>query len=131
MVVSDLSTFYRDSILPVKKMDHKYRTTLPDTIQSLAPESDEDTPARSAPKRKKTRKRKLGKNGLYPEENMFIAKWWRNRTLPEPSRLTGPLEEMKRQVADLRLREMQLQILLILETISLESLASNISRALP
>jgi hypothetical protein len=38
---------------------------------------------------------------------------------------------MKHQVANLRLREMQLQILLILETISLESSAINVTTASP
>ncbi|GIC92038.1 uncharacterized protein Aud_008494 [Aspergillus udagawae] len=113
-----LADFYRESILAAKKMDLKYRETLPSTIRDvLLSTSDDD-----ARKKRKSRKRKLGKNGLYPEEEGFIRKWWRDRALADngvPAESSRDAE-LKKHIADLRLRETQLQILLILETLALE-----------
>ncbi|GIJ83964.1 hypothetical protein Asppvi_002796 [Aspergillus pseudoviridinutans] len=113
-----LADFYRESILAAKKMDLKYRETLPSTIRDvLLSTSDDD-----ARKKRKSRKRKLGKNGLYPEEEGFIRKWWRDRALADngvPAESSHDAE-LKKHIADLRLRETQLQILLILETLALE-----------
>ncbi|PWY81971.1 hypothetical protein BO70DRAFT_337153 [Aspergillus heteromorphus CBS 117.55] len=118
---ANLVEFYREAILPAKRMDHKYRETLPSTVQDILLSVSDDEPAQSKKKRKSTKK-KLGKNGLYPEEGDFIRKWWKGRTLNEqgPSDISREMET-KRHVADLRLRETQLQILLILETIALEA----------
>ncbi|RLL98292.1 hypothetical protein CFD26_107604 [Aspergillus turcosus] len=113
-----LADFYREAILAAKKMDLKYRETLPSTIRDvLLSMSDDD-----ARKKRKSRKRKLGKNGLYPEEEGFIRKWWRGRALGDngvPAESSRDAE-LKKHIADLRLRETQLQILLILETLALE-----------
>jgi DNA replication regulator SLD3 len=99
-------------------MDLKYRETLPSTIRDvLLSMSDDDSR-----KKRKSRKRKLGKNGLYPEEEGFIRKWWRDRALADngvPAESSRDAE-LKKHIADLRLRETQLQILLILETLALE-----------
>ncbi|PYH44459.1 uncharacterized protein BP01DRAFT_357770 [Aspergillus saccharolyticus JOP 1030-1] len=118
-----LIEFYRESILVAKKMDLKYRETLPAMLSDvlLALSDDEATKKK---KRKSTKKKKLGKNGLYPEETDLVRQWWKSRTLSDqglPSE--GPMSretESKKMIADLRLRETQLQILLILETMSLE-----------
>ncbi|KKZ62507.1 hypothetical protein EMCG_03088 [[Emmonsia] crescens] len=128
---TDLSNFYRECILPVKKMDLKYKDSLPEAIQNIPiGMSDDEFPANTAkPRTRKAKKAKLGKNGLYPEESDLVRKWWRNRSLSEASvpQQSSRQEEVKRLIGDLRLRETQLQVLLILETISLE--ASYSSRA--
>ncbi|PGH14153.1 hypothetical protein AJ80_06020 [Polytolypa hystricis UAMH7299] len=121
---SDLCNFYRECIIPVKKMDHKYRESIPNAIKDIPSGlSDDDTATRTGKvtKRKKG-KGKIGKNGLYPEENDFIPQWWKGRALSEATmiRESSREEETKRLVSDLRFRETQLQILLILEAISLE-----------
>lgn len=117
----DLVNFYREAILPAKKMDLKYRETLPSTIRDvmLIISDDESTQK----KKRKSRKKKLGRNGLYPKEEGFIRRWWKDRSVSENDTLmeTSRETEMKKHVADLRLRETQLQILLILETMALES----------
>ncbi|RAK97081.1 uncharacterized protein BO80DRAFT_428594 [Aspergillus ibericus CBS 121593] len=115
-----LVEFYREAVLTAKRMDHKYRETLPSTIQDLLLSVSDDE---AQPKRKrKNSKKKLGKNGLYPEEGDLIRKWWRDRALDQglPSEMSREAES-KKHVADLRLRETQLQILLILETMALEA----------
>ena len=123
----EVISFYRDSILPMKKMDVKYRETLPSTIQSLPLTMSDEENAKPVKKKRSKKKNKLGRNGLYTEEKHFIGIWWRNRHHSETS---VPIEssrdaEMKQFIADLRLREMQLQILWILETISVEAASAQ------
>ncbi|OJD11951.1 hypothetical protein AJ78_07384 [Emergomyces pasteurianus Ep9510] len=126
---TDLSSFYRECILPVKKMEIKYKDSLPEAIQNIPiGMSDDEGPANTAnPQKRKAKKAKIGKNGLYPEESDFVRKWWRNRSLSETSvpQQSSRQEEVKRLIGDLRLRETQLQVLLILETISLEASYSS------
>ena len=121
-----MSKIYRDGILPMKKMDVKYRETLPDVIKALPPALADDEPAaHSKPSKKKKgkNKNKVGRNGLYPEEEPLVGTWWRNRQPTETSLPIGSSkeEQIKQYVSDLRLREMQLQVLWILETISMEA----------
>ena len=106
-------------------MDMKYRETLPPTIRdAMLIVSDDET---AQGKKRKSRKKKLGKNGLYPEERDFVRSWWKDRgSLENGSTVDISREaEMKKHVADLRLRETQLQILLILETMALESAVTS------
>ncbi|KAK2798404.1 hypothetical protein FQN50_008844 [Emmonsiellopsis sp. PD_5] len=132
--LSDLTSFYRECILPVKKMDVKYKDSLPEVIQN-APVGMSDDEAHANPgksRKRKPKKPKLGRNGLYPDEDALITKWWRNRSLSETSvpGESSRQDEIRRLVADLRLRETQLQVLLILETISLEAASRRASRGL-
>ncbi|KAJ5160323.1 uncharacterized protein N7482_007327 [Penicillium canariense] len=116
----ELIDFYREAILAAKKMDLKYRESLPASVREavLAVSDNEAPPA----KKRKSKKKKLGKNGLYPEEDEFVCKWWKDRSLAEYSTQEGSREaETKKHISDLRLRETQLQILLILEVMALES----------
>ncbi|KAK2774699.1 hypothetical protein FQN52_004228 [Onygenales sp. PD_12] len=132
--LSDLSSFYRECILPVKKMDVKYKDSVPEAIQN-APVGMSDDEVHANPgksKKRKPKKPKLGRNGLYPDEDALITKWWRNRSLSEASvpGESSRQDEIRRLVSDLRLRETQLQLLLILETISLEASSRGASRGL-
>ncbi|KAL4812382.1 DNA replication regulator SLD3-domain-containing protein [Aspergillus spinulosporus] len=122
--ISELIDFYRGAILTAKKMDLKFRESLPATIQDIVLKMSDDE---AEPKKRKSRKKSLGRNGLYPEEPDFIRKWWKNRAMTETGGLgeTSRDAEIKKHVSDLRLRETQLQILLILETIALETAAAD------
>ncbi|KAL4874808.1 DNA replication regulator SLD3-domain-containing protein [Aspergillus karnatakaensis] len=127
--ISKLTAFYRAAILTAKKMDLKYRETLPTTLHDVVLSiSDEEI---TAPKKRKSKKKTLGRNGLYAEEQNFIRRWWKNRTMTEAgaSVETSRDAEIKKHVSDLRLRETQLQILLILETIALETAAAEAKKA--
>ena len=106
-------------------MDLKYRETLPSTVRDVMLSVSDDEPTQT--KKRKSRKKKLGRNGLYPEEADFVRRWWKDRSLSENGVTieTSREAEMKKHVADLRLRETQLQILLILETMALESTVSG------
>ncbi|KAL2832704.1 DNA replication regulator SLD3-domain-containing protein [Aspergillus pseudoustus] len=120
---SDLTAFYREAILTAKKMDLKFRETLPATLHEIVLTMSDD----EAPKKRKSKKKTLGRNGLYAEELDFIRSWWKNRSLAETgtSAETPREAEIKKHVSDLRLRETQLQILLILETMALETAAAE------
>jgi hypothetical protein len=103
----------------MKKMDIKYRNSVPDMVRNLVLDTA-DPPIRS---KRRRRKKKLGKHGLYDEEHEYISRWWRSRTVLDPQ--TGTQDtmdgELRRTAADLRVRETQLQILLVLETLAVES----------
>ncbi|KAI2732728.1 hypothetical protein CBS147332_1867 [Penicillium roqueforti] len=124
---TELIESYREAILATKKMDLKYRETLPLAIRDAALALSDDG-AKS--KKRKSKKKKMGKNGLYPGEEGFIHKWWKDRILNEyPAQETSREAESKKQISDLRLRETQLQILLILEVMGLEiTIASSTNK---
>lgn len=117
-----LIEYYREAILPAKKMDLKYRETLPASIRDALLALSDGEGAPGSKRRKSKKKKKLGRNGLYPEEDGFICKWWKDRSMMEASgQETSREAEAKKHISDLRLRETQLQILLILEVMALES----------
>lgn len=70
---------------------------------------------------------KRGKTGLYPIEEPLIKRWWESHDDDEiesggPG--TSRDELMKSRIAQLRIRETQLQMILILEVLALQTLAS-------
>jgi DNA replication regulator SLD3 len=113
----ELTGFYREAILAAKKMDLKYRESLPTVVRDAALAISDDG---AKPKKRNSKKKKLGKNGLYPEEEGFIHKWWKDRTTNDTAQELSREAESKKQISDLRLRETQLQILLVLEVMVLE-----------
>jgi DNA replication regulator SLD3 len=127
--LSDLADFCRESLIPTKKMDLKYRDSIVRILQDLAlldaPSGTEElqkVSTKPRAKQKSTKQRKIGKDGLYPAEKAFILSWWHGRTLrdsdvPTVESRTG---EIKNAVADLRSRETEMQVLLILEALALE-----------
>lgn len=102
----------------MKKMDAKYRETLPVILRNMTLLLSDD----ERPRKRKSKKKKLGKNGLYTGEDEFLQKYWKSRQVLKNKEGVeeSKEEEIKRHISDLRLRETQLQILLILETIHLE-----------
>ncbi|KAI5300796.1 hypothetical protein KEM55_004903 [Ascosphaera atra] len=136
---STLATSYRERIIQLKRMDLKYRETLPETIKKVALTtlSGEETAngGTKKPRKKKTKNSgKIGRNGFYPDEEEFALRWWKDRDFV--SATAGPdqaarEQEMKRLISELRLRETQLQILLILEAMSIEALAKQGQRLQP
>lgn len=109
-------------------MDKKYRETLPSIVKELpfGVFSDDENDAVSASFRKKPRKTKglkPGKDGLYPEEEVSVVRWWlgrSNRTDDEGS-FENREESIRIRLLEQRARETQLQIILVLETLALEA----------
>ena len=79
---------------------------------------------------KKIRKSKrinVGKNGLYPGEEAKVAQWWLSKDLSAVACDSADAREeaTRSAVLEQRARETQLQIILSLETLALESLATS------
>ena len=125
-----LLDFYRQSIMSMKKLDIKYKDAIAQVVNVLPAQDSHSNIAplpQPSSKPKKARKRKLGKDGLYADEQGVIASWWHGRALQDVSRPTtesGGLD-FKKLVNDLRNRETEMQVLLVLEALALESTKSN------
>lgn len=113
-------------------MDTKYREALPGLVKELPfdPLSDNEhtTVVETISKKiRKSRKTSVGRNGLYPGEEASIAQWWLGRDLSSVACDSGDAREesTKSAVLEQRARETQMQIILSLETLALESLATS------
>lgn len=99
---------------------------MPKLIQALPIgnfSDDEGNPVPLPFTKRKSKKKRIGKDGMYSAEDDFVTKWWRARDLDSwdgaPNEHRD--EEAKRLIADLRIRETQLQLILILEVLALEA----------
>ncbi|KAK8056827.1 hypothetical protein PG993_002054 [Apiospora rasikravindrae] len=127
--MNDLIDFLKSLVLSTQQIDTKYKSSVPDIIAlaktGLADSGDEQT---AKAKKRKSKKMKLGKNVLYPDEDEHVRKWW---SLRKPQRrededsTKSESEETRLQILYLRTRETQLQIILILEILALESSRSG------
>ena len=77
MSISDLADFYRTRLISSKKMDLKYRDTIPKvienvTLQESAHTREINTVSTASPKKTSRKKKKLGKDVLYAGEEDFI-----------------------------------------------------------
>jgi DNA replication regulator SLD3 len=124
--MDDLVTFLRDLVMTTVQIDKKYRETIPDIIkkvQNHAQASDDETGPRA--KKRKVKRMRLRKDGLYPREEEQVRKWWsahRPQLTAEDSMTTAVPAETRLQISCLRSRETQLQMILILEILALEPL---------
>ena len=123
-----LTQFLRSIILPLITIDAKYRETLPDLVKGFPFETLSDNECASlvtaiGKKTRKSKKTKAGKNGLYADEEMSIARWWTGKDMSYVVCDSSDAREdaIKRALLELRARETQLQIILILETLALEA----------
>ena len=113
-------------------MDIKYRETLPDLVKSFPFDllSDEECTAvvdTISKKACRSKKPNVGKNGLYPGEEANVARWWLSRDLSSVACDSADAREeaTKSAVFEQRTRETQLQIVLSLETLALETAATG------
>ena len=122
----------RSNVLSLPVMDKKYREAIPNIVKEL-PNSvlpEDEIPAVVSLHGKnirKSKKGKVGKDGLYPGEEAGIARWW--LSTDKPSIITdssdGKNEAIRALLLEQRARETQLQIILILETLALEASTSS------
>ncbi|KAI9883545.1 MAG: hypothetical protein M1823_004687 [Watsoniomyces obsoletus] len=123
---SDTSTglvkFLESAVLNPRLMDKKYRETLPTVVEALSPLGASDDDTGSKPKRKS---KKLGpaKDGMYAHEKEYVVKWWDADEEELGSMSVDETRESrtKRKLTALRLRETKLQVILILEVLSLQA----------
>lgn len=118
------------NIMPLAIMDKKYKDTVPQIVARLPTGgfSREDVASVVLEYQKKTpkgNKVKMGKTGLYPGEEASIVKWWLDQQNPNPNLIDegSKSNSTGASLLELRARETQLQIILVLETLALR--ASN------
>ncbi|PBP25431.1 hypothetical protein BUE80_DR003842 [Diplocarpon rosae] len=124
--LKDHIAFLEGLVLSSTVLDKKYRDGVPNCISLLnIHDLDSDDAAQVGGKIKKKRiskKMKPGKNGLYPTEEPLIRKWW--ATHEDDAELGAPgssREELtKTRISLLRIRETQLQMIIILEVLALQ-----------
>ncbi|KAG9238721.1 DNA replication regulator SLD3-domain-containing protein [Amylocarpus encephaloides] len=128
--MKDLVSFLESLVLTTNVLDKKYREGLPTCVSMIDihdHSANDANEAASKRKRRKSTKVKLGKNGLFPSEEPLIRKWWSNHDDDAESRGPGVTREdlTKHRIAELRVRETQLQLIVVLEVLALQPLASQ------
>lgn len=115
-------------------MDTKYRETLPRLVKdlpfgTLSEGEDETLIATISKKIRKSKKTTVGKNGLYPGEELNIARWWLRRDASSMLCDTAESREeaTRKALLEQRAKETQMQIILVLETLALEASAPALS----
>ncbi|KAI0140043.1 DNA replication regulator SLD3-domain-containing protein [Hypoxylon sp. NC0597] len=124
--MNDLVDFLTSLVMTTAQFDKKYRETIPSIISKMKPIfEDSDAEQSNAKKKRKSKKMKIGKDGLYPTECDRVKKWWGAR-MPQfkedEAMTTAEPHETKLQISWLRSRETQLQMIIILEILALEPL---------
>lgn len=127
LCITDLTAFLRAMIQSASTADKKYRDKLPDMLKQLpvaavGAEEDDKSPSKDQKKKKrKTKRLKPDKHGILPDEDDSFHKWWLG-----DDALVAPADEsaeqaLKRRSVHLRTRETFMQLILILEVLSLET----------
>ncbi|KAI1334797.1 DNA replication regulator SLD3-domain-containing protein [Xylariaceae sp. FL0016] len=125
--MNDLIEFLKGLVLSTVQIDKKYRETVPDILAKMKITfQDSDAEQGNVKlKKRKSKKMKLGKSGLYPNEDEHIRKWWTvHKPQPKDDETMANVDpqESKLQVSLLQSRETQLQMIIIMEILALEPL---------
>ncbi|KAJ8110121.1 hypothetical protein OPT61_g6950 [Boeremia exigua] len=123
----ELVSFLRSMLLTPKAGEKKYYEKLPSIVKAtpVGVISDEEATTKSNKARKSKKKMKISRDGVYPSEDEFVKKWWRSEMPNMESAGQETIEtRVKRRIGDLRVRETLAQLILMLEIIALESLAT-------
>lgn len=115
--LSGLVQFLRALILSSSAADKKYRDKLPEALRNLPPQGMDEVVAH-----KKRRKKRLkpDKYGMLPDEEDHFAKWWHADDANVQNDENAE-QCLKRRSAQLRTRETFMQVILILEVLSVEA----------
>ncbi|KAL8799769.1 MAG: hypothetical protein Q9182_005635 [Xanthomendoza sp. 2 TL-2023] len=123
-----LIEYLRTLIVPLPMLDKKYRETLPSLITKLpcsniSEDERNEVLAKCKKNSRKSRKEKMGKNGLYPQEEVDVLNWWLDHVSFGPACESSDLmaEMTRATILEQRTRETLLQIILVLEVLALET----------
>jgi DNA replication regulator SLD3 len=128
--LNDHIAFLESLVMSTTLIDKKYRDGVPGYVAliDIQDHSAEDANQVSAKtkKRNSNKKMKPGKNGLYPTEDTLIRRWWASHDDDAESGAPGSSRDelTKRRISQLRIRETQLQMIVILEVLALQPLVS-------
>ncbi|EKD15846.1 uncharacterized protein L3040_003297 [Drepanopeziza brunnea f. sp. 'multigermtubi'] len=129
--LNDHINFLESLVMSNPILDKKYRGGIPNFISlvDIRDHSAEDAAqAIAKPKKKRiSKKMKPGKNGLYPTEEPLIREWWAAHDDDAEIGAPGSSREelTKTRIYQLRIRETQLQLIIILEILALRPLATT------
>jgi DNA replication regulator SLD3 len=124
----ELVAFLRTMLLSPKASEKKYYGKLPSLIKALPPGSysDDDATAGASKMKKSKKKVKLSREGVYPQEEYVIKKWWQSELPSGDGMATEIMEQrIKRRIGDLRVRETLAQLIIMLELVALEALVTS------
>ncbi|KAG9186611.1 hypothetical protein G6011_09719 [Alternaria panax] len=124
----ELVAFLRTMLLSPKASEKKYHEKLPSLIKEIPPGSySDDEHAKGTGKPKKSKKKvKLSREGVYPQEEALVKKWWQSELPSGDSMATETLDQrIRRRIGDLRVRETLAQLILMLEIVALEALSTH------
>ncbi|KAM0236243.1 hypothetical protein ACHAP5_009452 [Fusarium lateritium] len=122
--IGDLIEFLKGLVLTTVQIDKKYHESIPGLIAHLKTVVDSSDEGRK--KKRRARKMKIGKDGLYPHEETHIKKWWlTNKPELKEDETDVPAHQIRSLTSMLRTRETQLQMIIILEILALTSLKST------
>jgi hypothetical protein len=108
-------------VLTTVQIDKKYRETVPALIAQMKTIVDSSDEGRK--RKRRAKKMKVGKDGLYPHEQAHIRKWWAtNKPELKEDETNVPDHQIKSLTSMLRTRETQLQMIIILEILALTPL---------
>jgi DNA replication regulator SLD3 len=128
--LNDHIAFLESLVMSTTLIDKKYRDGIPTCIALIDihdHSAEEATQVSGKTKKKKSSKKmKPGKTGLYPTEDALIRRWWTSHDDDAESGAPGSSREelTKQRISQLRIRETQLQMIVILEVLALQPLAS-------
>ncbi|CAH0049516.1 unnamed protein product [Clonostachys solani] len=117
--MEELIAFLKSMVLTTVQIDKKFRETIPDIMSKMNTviESSDDGQKR----RRRPKKMKLSKEGLYPLEDESIRSWWSSsKPELEDDKSSNTMSQIKFHSSLLRTRETQLQMILIMEILALE-----------
>ena len=131
----DLPSLLQSSVLPVKAkgnnatIDKKYATAIVDLIREIPPgtsiddETDQLKTLFGERIRKSRKRKKPTTDGLVPGEEDYLIRWWiaRESSLPQEGSEDSREKRIRNATSELKARELQLQIILILELLALQS----------
>lgn len=120
--MNDLIDFLKSLAMTTVVIDKKYRETMPEIIANMKTIVEDSDNGDNKFKKRKAKKMKLGKDGLYPHEAEHICRWWRANKPPVSDDKTATPSEVKYHISCLRRRETQLQMIIIMEILALEPL---------
>ncbi|QPC73839.1 hypothetical protein HYE68_004591 [Fusarium pseudograminearum] len=119
-IFDTLRTQYFDTLYK-SMIEKKYRETVPALIAHMKTIVDSSDEGRK--RKRRARKMKIGKDGLYPHEQAHIRKWWAtNKPELKDDETNVAGHQIKSIISMLRTRETQLQMIIILEILALTPL---------
>ncbi|KAF4978296.1 hypothetical protein FZEAL_5307 [Fusarium zealandicum] len=119
--MGDLIEFLKGLVLTTVQIDKKYRETIPELIAKMKAVIDSSEEGRK--RKRRAKKMKIGRDGLYPYEEDHVRKWWiANKPELQEDETDVSFQQIKSLTTMLRTRETQMQMILILEILALTPL---------